>query len=117
MDIRDNFTPNAENFFGRVGGPYLFQQWRDLLDLNEDHPTVTTFANLKKSEKADKMAALLRDGATRGADRADRGVGARRHVLDTLAGRVITLLYYPWGEDQLAPLTRGLFVLCKQSKS
>ncbi|WP_298864524.1 ParB/RepB/Spo0J family partition protein [uncultured Sulfitobacter sp.] len=58
-NIRDNFTPNAENFFGRVGGPYLIQQWRDLLDLKEDHPTVTTFAKLKKSEKADKMAALF----------------------------------------------------------
>lgn len=62
-NIRDNFTPNAENFFGRVGGPYLIQQWRDLLDLKEDHPTVTTFAKLKKSEKADKMAALFGDGA------------------------------------------------------
>ena len=61
-NIRDNFTPNAENFFGRVGGPYLIQQWRDLLDLKEDHPTVTTFAKLKKSEKADKMAALFEDG-------------------------------------------------------
>ncbi|MEN8841247.1 MAG: ParB N-terminal domain-containing protein [Octadecabacter sp.] len=61
-NIRDNFTPNAENFFGRVGGPYLIQQWRDLLDLKEDHPTVTIFAKLKKSEKADKMAALFGDG-------------------------------------------------------
>lgn len=60
-NIRDNFTPNAENFFGRVGDPYLIQQWRDLLDLKEDHPTVTTFAKLKKSEKADKMAALFGD--------------------------------------------------------
>ncbi|MGC1505578.1 MAG: ParB/RepB/Spo0J family partition protein [Sulfitobacter sp.] len=60
-NIRDNFTPNAENFFGRVGGPYLIQQWRDLLDLKEDHPTVTTFAKLKKSEKAEKMTALFRD--------------------------------------------------------
>jgi ParB family chromosome partitioning protein len=61
-NIRDNFTPNAENFFDRVGGPYLIQQWRDLLDLNEDHPTVTTFAKLKKPEKADKMAALFGGG-------------------------------------------------------
>jgi ParB family chromosome partitioning protein len=60
-NVRDNFTPNAENFFGRVGGPYLIQQWRDLLDLKEDHPTVTTFAKLKKSEKADKMTALFGD--------------------------------------------------------
>jgi ParB family chromosome partitioning protein len=65
-NIRDNFTPNAENFFGRVGGPYLIQQWRDLLDLKADHPTVTTFAKLKKSEKADKMAALFEDGEAQG---------------------------------------------------
>lgn len=64
-NIRDNFTPNAENFFGRIGGPYLIQQWRDLLDLKEDHPTATTFAKLKKSEKADKMAALFGDGDAR----------------------------------------------------
>jgi ParB family chromosome partitioning protein len=61
-NIRDNSTPNAENFFDRVGGPYLIQQWRDLLDLNEDHSTVTTFAKLKKPEKADKMAALFGGG-------------------------------------------------------
>ncbi|MGB7319108.1 MAG: ParB/RepB/Spo0J family partition protein [Planktotalea sp.] len=64
-NIRDNFTPNAENFFGRVGGPYLTQQWRDLLDLNEDHPTATTFAKLKKGEKAEKLEALFGNGDVR----------------------------------------------------
>lgn len=60
-NIRENFTPTAENFFGRVGGTYLVNLWCELLDLPEDHPTATTFAKLKKSEKADKMEALFGD--------------------------------------------------------
>lgn len=60
-DIRENFTPTAANFFGRVGGPYLVNLWRELLDLPEDHPTATTFAKLKKSEKAEKLEALFGD--------------------------------------------------------
>lgn len=60
-NIRENFTPTAANFFGRVGGPYLVNLWRELLDLSEDHPTAATFAKLKKSEKADKMEALFGD--------------------------------------------------------
>ncbi len=66
-DIRENFTPTAANFFGRVGGPYLIQLWRDLLDLPEDHPTATTLAKLKKSEKAEKMEALFGDPEVRNA--------------------------------------------------
>lgn len=56
---RDSFTPNAENFFKRVGGPYLVALWTDLLGLADDHPTVTTFAELKKGEKADKLEQLF----------------------------------------------------------
>lgn len=59
-NIREVWTPNAENFFSRVGGPYLNDLWRDLLDLSEDHPTATSFAKLKKGEKADKLEALFR---------------------------------------------------------
>ncbi|MEJ8559777.1 ParB/RepB/Spo0J family partition protein [Yoonia sp. GPGPB17] len=60
-DIRENFTPTAANFFGRIGGPYLNDLWCELLDLSEDHPTATTFAKLKKSEKAEKLEALFCD--------------------------------------------------------
>lgn len=60
-NLRDNFTPTADNFFGRVGGPYLITLWRDLLDLPQDHPTATTFAKLKKTEKVDKMEGLFGD--------------------------------------------------------
>ena len=66
-NIRENFTPNAANFLGRVGGPYLNELWRELLDLPEDHPTATTFAKLKKSEKAEKLEALFCDPEMRSA--------------------------------------------------
>ncbi len=66
-NIREVWMPNAENFFSRVGGPYLIALWRDLLDLAEDHPTVTTFAKLKKGEKAAKLEALFSDEAVRSA--------------------------------------------------
>ena len=66
-DIRENFTPTAANFFGRVGGPYLNDLWCELLDLPEDHPTATTFAKLKKNEKAEKLEALFCDPDMRSA--------------------------------------------------
>lgn len=66
-NTRDTFTPTAENFFKRVGGPYMVTLWADLLDLKADHPTVTTFAKLKKGEKADKFEKLFSDPDTRAA--------------------------------------------------
>lgn len=64
-DIREVWTPTAENFFSRVGGPYLNELWRDLLDLSEDHPKATSFAKLKKSEKATKLETLFSDADMR----------------------------------------------------
>lgn len=64
-NTRSVWTPTAENFFSRVGGPYLNELWRDLLDLAEDHPTATTFAKLKKVEKAEKLDDLFNDAETR----------------------------------------------------
>jgi|TARA_R110002126_G_C10490653_1_gene504150 ParB family chromosome partitioning protein len=58
-NTREVWTPTAANFFSRVGGPYMVEIWRDLLELAEDHPTVTTFAKLKKGEKAAKLEALF----------------------------------------------------------
>ena len=66
-NTRETFTPTAENFFKRVGGPYLVELWRDLLDLKPDHPTATTFAKLKKGEKADKLEKLFSDPTMRSA--------------------------------------------------
>ena len=65
--IREVWTPTAENFFKRVGGPYLNDLWCDLLDLAEDHPTATTFAKLKKGEKAEKLESLFGDASMRSA--------------------------------------------------
>lgn len=66
-DIRAVWTPTAVNFFSRVGGPYLNALWCDLLELAGDRPTVTTFAKLKKKEKAEKLEALFTDGDLRSA--------------------------------------------------
>lgn len=65
--IREVWTPTAGNFFSRVGGPYMVTLWCDLLDLADDHPTATTFAKLKKGEKADKLAALFSHADVRSA--------------------------------------------------
>ena len=45
-NTRDVWAPTAANFFGRVGGPYMSDLWRDLLDLPADHPTATSFDKL-----------------------------------------------------------------------
>ena len=58
-NTREVWTPTAANFFSRVGGPYMVEVWRDLLELAEDHPTTTTFAKLKKGEKAAKLEGLF----------------------------------------------------------
>lgn len=64
-NIREVWTPTADNFFGRVSGQYLGELWRSLLDLPEDHPTNTSFAKLKKAEKAAKLAQLFSDAQMR----------------------------------------------------
>jgi ParB family transcriptional regulator, chromosome partitioning protein len=66
-NTREVWTPTAVNFFSRVGGPYMVEIWRDLLELAEDHPTVTTFAKLKKGEKAAKLEALFMQSDLRSA--------------------------------------------------
>ena len=60
-DLRKVWTPTAENFFARVGGPTLDALWCELLDLVPEHPTAATFAKLKKREKAEKLEALFAD--------------------------------------------------------
>ena len=64
-ETRAHFTPTAENFFGRVSGPYLCGLWNDLLDLAADHPTATNFAKKKKGEKAEALDSLFNDQAFR----------------------------------------------------
>ena len=62
--IRSVWTPTAENFFKRVSGPYLETLWQSLLELSPIHPTATTFAKLKKGEKAERMENLFSDPVT-----------------------------------------------------
>jgi ParB family chromosome partitioning protein len=64
-NTRDVFTPTAENFFKRVNAAFLQDLWSDLLGLKADHPTITSFAKLKKGEKADKLEQLFADPETR----------------------------------------------------
>ena len=64
-DIRAVWTPTAEGFFTRVKGGYLDDLHRDLLDLKPEHPTVTTFAKLKKGEKAKRLEQLFGDAEYR----------------------------------------------------
>ncbi|WP_299682713.1 ParB/RepB/Spo0J family partition protein [uncultured Roseobacter sp.] len=66
-NTREVWSPTAANFFGRIGGPYMVAIWCDLLELAEDHPTVTSFAKLKKGEKAAKLEALFVQSDLRGA--------------------------------------------------
>ncbi|MEP3297873.1 MAG: hypothetical protein ABJO27_15610, partial [Pseudoruegeria sp.] len=52
---RSVWTPTAENFFGRVGAPYLVALYQDLLDLKANDPEAIRFVALKKGEKAAHM--------------------------------------------------------------
>ncbi|MCA0869285.1 hypothetical protein LCL97_00465 [Seohaeicola saemankumensis] len=63
--IRAVWTPTGSNFFKRVSGGYLDDLHRDLLGLKPEHPTVTTFAKLKKGEKAERLEKLFGDAEFR----------------------------------------------------
>jgi ParB family chromosome partitioning protein len=64
-DIRAVWTPTAENFFKRVGGPYLNDLWCELLDLKADDTKAKAFANLKKGDKAKELEKLFSDPEAR----------------------------------------------------
>ena len=83
-DIRAVWTPTAENFFGRVKAAYLDELWREFLDLKSDHPTATTFARLKKGEKAEKLENLFGDPDVRKAHGVSKAQALR--IADWLPG-------------------------------
>lgn len=64
---RDTFTPTAENFFKRVGGPYLNSLWNELLGLSENDDAAKVFASQKKADKAAQFEKLFNDPDTRSA--------------------------------------------------
>lgn len=75
--IREVWTPTKDNFFARVGGPYLNDIWREVLGLKSDHPTVTSFEKLKKAEKAGKLHDLFNDAETRTAMKLNKAAQKR----------------------------------------
>ncbi len=58
-DLRTFWQPTAENFFGRVNAGYLEERWSAFLGVDAAHPSATTFARLKKREKAEKLEELI----------------------------------------------------------
>ena len=63
-NIRQVWTPNAANFFGRVSGGYLDALLTQLLDVGGDDERVKAFTKLKKGEKAATMERLFTDPTT-----------------------------------------------------
>lgn len=103
-DFRKHWTPTAENFFQRVSAGHLVDLFCESVDFDTRGERVAVFANLKKSEKAEKMEKLASDPITQnltGLSLDQRGKLDKR-VLDSTS-----LLLR--GETQLAPLRRGYF--------
>lgn len=75
--VRAVWTPTAENFLGRVNAAYLDALWAELLDLAPEHPTMTTFAKLKKGEKAARLESLFVDEAIRASHKLTKKQRAR----------------------------------------
>jgi ParB family chromosome partitioning protein len=60
-NLRSIWCPTAEAFFKRLKGDVLDCLFRDLLALEATHPSATTFARLKKGEKAERLEKLFGD--------------------------------------------------------
>lgn len=63
-NIRQVWTPNAANFFGRVSGAYLENLLADLTGCDRDSAEFKSFAGAKKKEKAVILERLFSDGQT-----------------------------------------------------
>lgn len=63
-DIRKHWTPTAANFFSRVSAGYLIELMCEFLECKPQDERVSTFAKLKKGEKAEKMENLVSDATT-----------------------------------------------------
>ncbi|MEL7112372.1 MAG: hypothetical protein AAGK93_05435, partial [Pseudomonadota bacterium] len=63
-DIRKHWTPTAENFFSRVSAGHLVDLLCAFLDCDVRDERVTTFAKLKKAEKAERIEKLISDPTT-----------------------------------------------------
>lgn len=63
--IRNHWTPTAENYFGRVGGPYLEKLFADLTGFKATSEQAKAFAKLNKKDKAAWMEKLFSDAEHR----------------------------------------------------
>ncbi|TNC49558.1 hypothetical protein FHG66_10585 [Rubellimicrobium rubrum] len=95
-DLRQVWTPTAENFFARVEGPTLDALWCELLELAPEHPTATVFVMLRKWGKAERLEQIFAEpravrGRHSGASRPDCQVAAQDPGLIKETGRAGTL--------------------------
>lgn len=74
---RTHWTPDAEVYFKRCASGHLNDIYAELLELAEDDDRLTTFAKLKKGEKAKALHDLMHDASTREALGLSRDDNAR----------------------------------------
>ena len=76
-EIRKIWTPDAENFFGRIRADLLDGLWVEMLGLEEDDERWAEFAKLKRKEKAKELEALFADASAQEAHGLSRNQVAR----------------------------------------
>ncbi|MCH2096665.1 MAG: ParB/RepB/Spo0J family partition protein [Rhodobacteraceae bacterium] len=76
-DVRKYWTPDADNYFGRLRADLLPAIWAELLDLEDDDERLAEFTKLKRKEKAAELAALFSDASVQEAHGLSRDQVAR----------------------------------------
>jgi len=76
-DIRKYWTPDADNYFGRLRADLLPAIWADLLGLEDDDERLIEFTKLKRKEKAAELGALFSDASVQEAHGLSRDQVAR----------------------------------------
>jgi ParB family chromosome partitioning protein len=76
-EIRKIWTPDAENYFGRIRADLLDHIWAEMLDLDDDDDRRADFARLKRKEKATELEALFTDASVQEAHGLSRDQVAR----------------------------------------
>ncbi|MFY0619048.1 ParB/RepB/Spo0J family partition protein [Shimia sp.] len=62
-EIRKHWTPDAENYFGRLRADLLTPLWALLLEIEDGDDRLTGFDKLKRKEKANELEALFSDAS------------------------------------------------------
>ncbi|WP_412550562.1 ParB/RepB/Spo0J family partition protein [Shimia sp. MIT910701] len=76
-DIRKYWTPDADNYFGRLRADLLPAIWAELLDLEDNDERLAEFTKLKRKEKAAELGALFSDASVQEAHGLSRDQIAR----------------------------------------